>query len=329
MESEKKQFDFKLLKKIFDGTYELEDVKECLCGSCDLDILSRQERFALPFGTKICKQCGLIQLSPRISFKDLSDFYKDIYYDLMVDRENMRMKGTCVTYRLINAQKIYEYLKQYVIDRHTKRLKIIEIGCGYGNLLSNLKKIMEKNGVEADVLGCDHSEDVLKFAREKNIVVYNGGAESLLGKEADILVLNHVVEHFGDIKKEFENIKKLIRRGGYLYIEVPGVCNLRTYDYNYINYTFMAHNYYFNLLSLRFVIEHFGFKFITGNEYVRSFFQYDISHVPNLDVTDNYSIIIDSLKKSEAKRIKNSKSRIRKLRKVASRIKRRVLSLCS
>lgn len=315
---------FKLLKYIFDGKYQLEHVKKCICGSEDLEILSIQDRFVLPFGTKICKVCGLIQTSPRLSFKNLPDFYEKIYYDLILGE----FIKDILTVSPDSHEKIYECLDEYVIHKNTSQhFEIIEIGCGRGALLGRLRKLLENDGIRVNVSGCEPSEDALKLARQRNINVYKGGVESLLGKKADIIILSHVVEHFGDISKEFEQIKKLIKENGYLYVEVPGVCYLKNYDYHYIAYTAFVHNYNFNLLSLRSVIEPLGFKFIAGDEYVRSLFQYKPSHICDLDVSNNYFNIIKRLKQLEEKRIKENKSKIYKLISTASKIKSAFIKL--
>lgn len=315
---------FTLLKYIFDGKYRLEHVNKCLCGSEDLEVLSVQDRFVLPFGTRICRQCGLIQTSPRLSFNDLPEFYEKIYYDLILG-ESIR---DLMTVKPDSAEKVYEYLDGYVTRKEAgRRIEILEIGCGRGALLDRVRKLLEKDGITVDVCGCEPSEDASRMARGRGINVYKGAAESLAGKKADIAILSHVVEHFGDIKGELKKIKPLVKEGGYLYVEVPGVCYLKDYDYNYIVYSAFVHNYNFNLLSLRSVIEPLGFKFIAGDEYVRSLFQYQPSHICNLDLANNYSTIINTLKQLEEKRQRMTSSRAGRLITAASRIKSRLVRL--
>lgn len=145
----------------------------------------------------------------------------------------------------------------------------------------------------------------LIWRKKKNIKVFKGGIESLTGKKADIIVLSHVVEHFTDVRREFEKIKRILNYGSYVYIEVPGVCDLKNkkeYNYDYQIYSIMAHIYNFNLTSLRSVIEPLGFKYISGNEFVRSLFQYDSASKPSIDFSHNYEYIIEHLKQAEKKR---------------------------
>ncbi len=60
--------------------------------------------------------------------------------------------------------------------------------------------------------------------------------------------------------------------------------------------------YNFNLTSLRSVVEPCGFKFVAGNEYVRSIFQHNPDYVFDLDVSGNYSATLEYLKKLEERR---------------------------
>lgn len=319
----KKLYYYKLLKNIFDGKYTLETVLRCNCGSTDLVLLSIQDRFALPFGSKICKTCGLIQQSPRLSAKDLPDFYEQIYWGLLLDLDKNEMSTV--------DRGIFSYLDKYVLDKFkNKTANVIEIGCGSGLKLEEIKKFFEINNIQVNVFGCDYSENAIKKAKEKHIEVYKGSVDSLIGKTADIVILSHVVEHFTDIKAEFEEIKKLLKMESFLYIEVPGVgelINKSEYGYNYLVYSVMAHMYNFNLTSLRSVIEPLGFEFIAGDEYVRSIFCYNPSHLSGVDVSRNYEQTMRSIQKAEEKRKKIEMSNISKCKKFIRDVVKKVFKI--
>jgi len=299
----KQKYYFKLLKYIFDGTYHLEHLSTCNCGSKDLEVLSIHERFTLPFGTLICRACGLIQLSPRLSDADLPSFYEEIYWGLVLGENNDELS----TGGRDMARKIYDYAHKYLSQKN-KTLSIIEIGCGSGVKLSEIKRLFERDGIQCTVAGCDYAENAVILAKTKNIRSFQGGIESLAGEKADLVILSHVVEYFTNIRVEFDKIKKLLNTGALVYIEVPGVCDLdnkREYNYNYLIYSVLAHMYNFNLLSLRSVIEPLGFKFIAGDEFVRSIFCYNPAYKSVLDVSHNYAETIRVIQKAEAKRISN------------------------
>ncbi len=302
---DKKQYYFKLLKYIFDGKYHLQHIDHCNCGSEDLEVLSTLDRFALPFGTLICRRCGLIQLSPRLSEKDLPDFYEEIYWGLILGKNDDELS----TGNKEKARIIYNFLlKNIDASIKNKEISLIEIGCGSGVKLEEIKKQFEGSSIKCKVIGCDYSQKAVEMAKKKNIKAVKGGIDSLSGQKADIVILSHVVEHFSNISNDFNEIKKLLNPEAYIYIEVPGVCDLLNkseYNYDYLIYSVMAHMYNFNLTSLRSVVEPMGFRFIAGDEFVRSLFQFDPSGKPNVDFSNNYECTIRCLKRAEEKRKQN------------------------
>lgn len=298
----KSKYYFMLLKRIFEGDYALEQVELCYCGRRELEVLSTQDRFALPFGTKICRYCGLIQLSPRISSRSLPNYYNEIYQGLILGDSCKELTTED------KAEDIYNYLEKYAIGNiKDKEITIIEIGCGSGVKLNGVAVLCGKNGIKVRALGCDYSASAKKMACARNIDCRLGNAASLIGEKADIVMLSHVIEHFVDIKAEFKVIKKLLNEGAYLYVEAPGVgdlINRKEYGYNYLIYSVMAHMYNFNLTSLRSVIEPLGFEFIAGDEYIHSIFRFNPSYCGKLDLSQNYTQVMAMLEAAENKRKK-------------------------
>ena len=94
--------------------------------------------------------------------------------------------------------------------------------------------------------------------------------------KADLVIYCHVLEHLPDPVKELRGVRKVLKEGGLLYIEVPGLRNVRkSYYYNQdlLRYLQGAHNYHFTLKSLRNCAEKAGFEFIKGDNVVRSLFK--------------------------------------------------------
>lgn len=161
---EKKKYYFKLLKYIFDDKYHLETISKCMCGSRDLEVLSLHDRFTLPFGTLICRRCGLIQLSPRLSGKDLPNFYDEIYWGLIPGENNDELS----TGDNEMGAKIYDFIKEHVLpSMQNKTISIIDIGCGNGVKLHEIKRKFELDGVKCIASGCDYSQDAVNLAEKK------------------------------------------------------------------------------------------------------------------------------------------------------------------
>ena len=69
-------------KKISNNNFVFESIS-CLCGKNTFDLVASVERYGVEQQTVVCKNCGLIQLNPRMSYSDYTEFYEsDIYRKL-------------------------------------------------------------------------------------------------------------------------------------------------------------------------------------------------------------------------------------------------------
>jgi SAM-dependent methyltransferase len=322
----KKLYYNKLLKKIFYGEYRLEEVNKCYCGSDKLEILSLEDRFGLPFGTTICKDCGLISLSPRLCKDSLNNFYDEIYWGLILGGVRQQELETA---EVGKGSNIFDFIKEHIDFSNNKPLDIGEIGCGSGTKLAEVQKQCSLNGKITNCYGCDYSSEAVRLSRNKGLVVGQGGVEALEDKKFDVLILSHIVEHFSNLDRELGGIKLLMKHGGIVYVEVPGVCDLENkyeYSYNYNIYSVLAHMYNFNLTSLRYVMESNGFKFIKGNEYVRSLFQISTDSYTQVNVTENYKNTMECLDRALKKQTQMERKASRLLKDFIKRIARRLFS---
>ncbi|MFL1781023.1 Class I SAM-dependent methyltransferase [Candidatus Hepatincolaceae symbiont of Richtersius coronifer] len=108
-----------------------------------------------------------------------------------------------------------DYKKQH----QKERLKIFEIGCGYGGNLHRFHQAGE------EVYGCDYGAEGIDIARGNGLPhMYVGGISTLktFGK-ADIIIINHILEHINDLKEFFRELKTLIDHNTLIYVGVPNI----------------------------------------------------------------------------------------------------------
>jgi len=256
-----------LNEMVYLGKIKVESVESCFCGSESFQLLSRFDRFGLPFGTKICKDCGLITQTIRIQNDSLPEFYEKIYWPLI------NGDGSYSTPRKVGESD--SFLLKHV-PMPSNEVRIFEVGCGSGWRISRLAAELRDRGHSVVQFGCDYSSNALAQAERKGINVIHGGMDQLSeAGRADILVLSHVFEHFPDLKLALRQIERLVFDHTLIYIEVPGVINLknrRDYGYSYQDYSVLAHTYNFSLSTLANVMARGGFGLVDGDEYIRAIF---------------------------------------------------------
>ena len=98
-----------------------------------------------------------------------------------------------------------------------KDLKLLDIGCGHGNIL---RQFFPKNAV-----GIDNDRLILKMARErghKNVKYANLEKGIPFKNESfEAVTAVHVIEHLKNINFLFEEVYRVLRPGGYFYIDTP------------------------------------------------------------------------------------------------------------
>ena len=303
---------------VYSGIIKIDTVDICFCGNRNFQLLSRYDRFGLPFGTKICKTCGLITQTLRIQPDSLPCFYENIYWPL-VDSRNV----------YLTPQQKFVKAIPYIINNipsSWENISIFEIGCGSGEKTSLLMNKLKQNGFFVSAIGCDYSTQALGLAARKNISTVHGGIDKLLehGKP-DILIMSHVFEHFPDLKQALAQIDKLTNDDTLVYIEVPGVIDLENkseYSFDYQDYSVLAHTYNFSLSTLTQVMSSQGFKLLQGDEYIRAVFKKGNS---NRQFISDYKQIIEALKRAYNKHLKFENRRNQKIMKYFRNIAKALL----
>ncbi|MFC2156805.1 class I SAM-dependent methyltransferase [Acidobacteriota bacterium] len=192
--------------------------------------------------------------------------YRTLYGDLTSD----------IDASFLNSQKKGDVL----FDLLTKQIDIAsietvcDIGCHMGAMLIPFLNLGKQ------VFGADFNEDFLSYGRKRTGIenLFFGGIEQLVqqGVRADLIILNHVFEHFVNIEEELNKIKEIMNPDSYVFISVPGTFwwlkNICGGDL--MGLLQSAHTYQFSLNSLTYVMECCGFKEKWGTEEINSIYRY-------------------------------------------------------
>lgn len=251
------------------GNYKYESYT-CECGATDndFDILAEKDRYGLKSRTVICRKCGLVMTNPRMTQESYDYFYDKEYGRLY--RNHDQMDDEYFQKRVLHGETIYNYiLETSNIEFHD----VLEIGCAAGGILQYFKQ----QGCE--VTGVDLGSEYIEFGQKKGLDLRQCHSKELLGNgkqnSYDLIILNHVLEHFLTFETEFDVISQLLSANGILYIEVPGIKNLvNSYRNDFLRYLQNAHVYNFTLGTLEQVMNKYGFSLVAGNEIIRSLWRY-------------------------------------------------------
>jgi len=220
------------------------------------------------FKKNLNKKFKYYNVKPIPTTEFLNDFYSNFYFK----------KKLCATYsekysseELKHKKKRAQLVIDFILNNiNKKRKKILEIGSGEGFLL----KAAHDNNFR--ISGIDYNDyaiknfnkSILKFFTKCNPDQYL--KELILKKKKfDVVLLQNVLEHVRDPSALILDIKKILFKNSYLFIQVPNdfkKLHFLLKDKNYINnFWFFAppqHLNYFNSSNIKYFFERHKYKFI-------------------------------------------------------------------
>lgn len=207
------------------------------------------------FSSKQCPSCGLIWLSQRPTPEDMGRFYADYFTHAPVNlppvahgekrllsglRDMLRGIIICGYFGYQNEYSSH-YLRRFggwlgkfpfwreraanefqALPVYKEGGRILDVGCGNGDFLFMLKKMgWEVMGLETDMLAAE-------AARRRGIIVDSRPIEKAGLPEgwADVVTMNHVVEHIYDPVSALKECRRALKNGGVLRIYTPNALSL-------------------------------------------------------------------------------------------------------
>lgn len=218
---------------------------------------------------------GYLRLEPMPKEDKVKRFYQSRYYDLV------RKRGRSPELRrLMSIEKIAKQERNWLwatlysdicftMRRYASGKRILDVGCGTGDLLFYLKK----NGF--DVTGIEPSPAATTCVRPKGLNIHNSTFSEFIKKyrKNNILAFDgisflKVLEHVPNPAEIIKMAKSILRPGGIICIQVPN-------DFNELQFfaqkQLKAHNWwiaipdhvnYFNFHSLHSFLKQLGFEII-------------------------------------------------------------------
>jgi SAM-dependent methyltransferase len=294
-----------MFRKYADGTYSTVEVP-CLCGAEGGLVVAERDRYGLPSPSAICRSCGVVRTTPRLTDDSLAAFYDNEYrplYDGTIEAQDGFL-------RLQRARGVN--ISHYVRGLLPASGRVVDLGCGAGWTLLPFREAGHR------VAGCDLRSTYLEAGRALGLDLRHGDHTTLIDKAPfDLVILSHVFEHITDPWKLMADIKPMLAPDGLVYIEVPGLQAIPSAYGDPLRYFQNAHLWNFDLESLTAVMAGYGYRRVRGNEFIRSVFTPDDTAVRT--DTNGYDRTVRALSRAEAKR------RASDVRRNAVRAARRIL----
>ncbi len=118
--------------------------------------------------------------------------------------------------KYINNRRLNEICK---LLPGNKEIKILDAGCGEGQLLERISKMKYKNLYGVDVTKVA-LEDAKKRVKAK-LFLQNLNKMSFPDKFFDAVICTEVIEHIPDYKKVLNEFKRILKKNGLLIISFP------------------------------------------------------------------------------------------------------------
>lgn len=193
-----------------------------------------------------CDDCGQVQVNPIPTVDEDRNYYnndsqaKAVFED--VNMEVMKSKS------ILDVNRRFEMFK----DKINKNMNLLEIGCGYGFFVENLKnKGYDIKGIEVSNIRREYGIKALA-CEIYDINLLNQNISDSQKEKYDVIFLFHVLEHISEPEKFLRNIRKMLKKEGSLIIEVPNLDDhMLERSKEYRDFYFQrAHITYFNKTTL-------------------------------------------------------------------------------
>ena len=210
-----------------------------LCGGRDAAEVAASDRGGQPLRTVICRNCGLVYTDPIPPEESLERFYSQDY--------RVHYKGSYAP----SLKHVYRAGRLAVqrIQRLQGLLEpdsvIIDVGSGGGEFVY----LLRLSGFEAQ--GVQPDDGYARYSRDElGVPVHLGSAlEIELASECcHVVTLYHSLEHMGAPSRVLAHVRRWLRPGGWLLVEVP---NVEATCQSPGNRFHQAHLYNFNSACLR------------------------------------------------------------------------------
>lgn len=204
-----------------------------------------------------CCQCGLIQNYPLIP-----KCYSSLEPWSSSSLQNRRHWISSEDYeaqqwgaKQFLADWINKVIREYFDLNKKGLIKILDVGCHTGLLLALLR---EKDKERLQLVGLEPDRETAEWGcRNHNIKIDKGYLEEVKydSNSFDVVILSEVIEHSADPLKMLEEVKRILRLNGLVFVVVPNAEGIRMVD----DFVVDEHMFHFTKRTLNMFMGRVGF----------------------------------------------------------------------
>jgi SAM-dependent methyltransferase len=221
-----------------------EIVQVCpLCDSFESALFDQREFHGHQVTNRICRNCGLVFQSPRMTAAELDQFYEADYRSMYQGDEGPSLKD--INVQMARTISLSSFVKGHINNLHGH----LDIGSSTGELLLGFQK-----SFSTQPFGVEPGESYRRYAQDQGLEVFASLDALQNAKESrfDLITMAHVLEHLPDPVAYLIKLREIfLAPKGWLLLEVP---NLYAHDSFEV-----AHLFAFSAHTLKQTVQRAGF----------------------------------------------------------------------
>jgi len=195
-------------------------VEQCpLCSGSQSSLFDQRKFRQQTVINRLCKHCGMVFQSPRMTDDELDAFYQAEYRQLYQGDAGPNAKDLAI--QQSRAQVLVEFARPVIISG----ISHLDIGCSSGLLLQSFTEAYATRPT-----GIEPGDAYRSYAQASRLTVYPS-LDALLAAQPDrfdLISMAHVLEHIAEPVLYLRSLReKLLTPSGWLLLEVP---NLYAHD---------------------------------------------------------------------------------------------------
>lgn len=224
-----------------------------LCNQTDTKLITKRGQFGLPTYVSICRNDGLVYLTPRWTKAQYDHFYStdyDNYYRPSIfSTEPDEQKH-------VNIRTIWSRLSG------PSPTDVLDIGAGMGWSLQFIKNQVEKTVSLSAIEPSEHCVSNLETQIGAELLAndVDSNWDEANQNRYDLVIMRHVLEHFLNPLEILKKVNRVLSPGGIVYIAVPDMMSPKG---SLNNHWFrVVHTYYFSKQTLAGIAEQAGLRLL-------------------------------------------------------------------